>query len=110
MQISTTQKKVAIAIAIAAVAYVAYKYYTKDDKKVVSPTPVNPFAKYEGKTLTTSDASGNYNGGWVVKVVNGKKIPLNDTEFKSFLDDLVSGGYNRLVFVSQSVLDSIPTA
>ena len=118
MNISPTQKKIIIVVLVLTAAAGGYYYYTTINKKtVVKPNPqpaTNPLAKYEGKNIAGMDASGNYDGGAVYLIKNGKKMWYGNNNMDNHnglnWDAYVAKNGNDVILVSKTVIDSIPNA
>jgi hypothetical protein len=108
------KKKMLIGGIVVAAVVVAYVLHNKS-KKAVTPTPqVNPLAKYEGKNIGQADESGNYDGGAIWLIKNGKKMPYGNNSFDTgnglnWDTYAATNGWDVIV-VSKSVVDSIPNA
>lgn len=111
-------KKEYIYGAVALAALVGGYFYWKSRKKTTpTTTPTTPKAHpLEGKNIAVKGADGNYGGGAVYRIKNGKKMLYGNDQFASGYglnwDTYCKNNdcYATLVLVTQEEIDKIPDA
>ena len=87
---------------------------TEEDEPVSGLPPAHPL---EGKNITLKGADGDYGGGGVYRVKNGKKMLYGNNQFESGYginwDKFCEANkdcYEKMLYVSQDVIDALPDA
>lgn len=107
--------QVALAVALIALTYVGYWWYTKDDKTTITPTTTTNTTTtttvtdpYEGKNVTAG-VDGVYGGGVIYLIKGGKRSVYGNDSYKvssglNWNDYIRKNGDDAIV-IPQSVID-----
>jgi hypothetical protein len=108
------------AVALAAVVGGYFWWKSKSNKAEPQTEPTKPQAEsnpLEGKNIALKGADGKYGGGAVYRVKNGKKMWYGNNQFESGYGinwdkycETNTDCNEKLVLVSQAVIDKIPDA
>jgi len=107
------------AVALAAVVggYFWWKSKSNKAEPTIEPEPQPQAHPLEGKNIALKGTDGNYGGGAVYRVKNGKKMWYGNNQFESGYGinwdkycEANTDCNEKLVLVSQDVIDALPDA